>query len=50
MFHLWLQLAECVEDGGKIARWIMGTEEGRSEVEAKLKECGSFRARDQIIS
>lgn len=47
--HLWLQLAGCVEDGGEVARWIMGTEGGKSKVEVKLKECGLCRPRDQII-
>lgn len=28
MLHLWLQLAEIVEDGGEVAGQIAGTEEG----------------------
>lgn len=43
MLHLWLQLAGCVGDGGEEARWIMGTEGGKSKAEAKLKECGLCR-------
>lgn len=50
MLHLWLQLAEIVEDGGEVAGQIAGTEEGGSAMEAKLKECCSCRSRDQIIS
>lgn len=49
-FHFWLQLPGCVEDGGEIAIWIMGIKEGRSKVEAKLKECGLCGARYQITS
>lgn len=46
MLYLWLQLAGCVEDGGKMAGWIMGTEEGRSKVEAKLNVvCASLESR-----
>lgn len=33
MLRLWLQLAGCVEDGGEVARWITGTEEGKSKVD-----------------
>lgn len=49
MLHLWLQLAGCVEDGGEVARWITVTGGGKSRVEAKLKECGLCRSREQII-
>lgn len=49
MLHLWLQLAGCVEDGGEVARWILVTGGGKSRVEAKLKECGLCRSREQII-
>lgn len=49
MLHLWLQLAGCVEDGGEVARWIVATGGGKSRVEAKLKECGLCRSREQII-
>lgn len=49
MLHLWLQLAGCVEDGGEVARWIVASGGGKSRAEAKLKECGLCRSREQII-